>query len=142
MEQHDNLLENDLIIDSISAGHLKETALWAKFLAIIGFIMSGLSVVGALLMGSFFSRISGFAASSTIIYIIMAAVIFFISRFLLQFARKAQAALKAADQESLTAAFKNLKIYFRYTGILAVISLIFAVLGAIAITLAASFSRY
>ena len=40
MAIENNLLENELLIDSVSQFHLKETAMWAKFLAIAGFIIS------------------------------------------------------------------------------------------------------
>ncbi|UEG49805.1 DUF5362 family protein [Ferruginibacter lapsinanis] len=152
MEQNRNLLENDLIIDSITAGHLKETIMWAKFLGITGFVISALIGIGALAAGTFFSGMMGgrysgdfgvMAGGSVMgVYLLIAAVAFFMSKVLFQFAKKAQVALKASDQENLVTAFKNLKIYFRFSGIIAIVSLIFSVLGLIGIALAASFSRY
>lgn len=153
MEQDKSLLENDLIIDSITAGHLKETIMWAKFLGITGFILSGLIGIGAIAAGTFFSGLMGggrysgdfgvmAGGSVTVVYLLIAAVTFFMSRVLFQFAKKAQVALKNSDQENLVAAFKNLKIYFRFSGIIAIVSLIFSILGLIGIALAASFSRY
>jgi hypothetical protein len=47
MEQGQHLLNNDLQVDSFAQLHLKETAMWAKLLGIVGFVMS--SLVGVFL---------------------------------------------------------------------------------------------
>ncbi|MES2431555.1 MAG: hypothetical protein V4556_11495 [Bacteroidota bacterium] len=153
MEQTTNLLDNDLIIDGPIAAHMKETATWAKFLGVTGFILSGVMALGAVGAGVFLSRTtamynsggtSNFMAGGmvTAVYLVIAAITFVMSRFLFLFAKKAQVALRNADQENLIIAFKNLKIYFRFAGIIAIITLIFSVLGAIGLMMAASFSRY
>ncbi|MGG9972710.1 hypothetical protein ACQ33O_13035 [Ferruginibacter sp. SUN002] len=153
MEQQTNLLENDLIIDTASITHLKETAMWAKFLGVVGFVMSGIIAVMALAMGTLFSKLTGsysgagdlgVAAGGSImmVYLVMAAITFFMSRFLFLFARKTQVALKTSDQESLVTAFKNLKVYFRFAGIITIIGLVFFVLALVVVLMAASFSRY
>ncbi len=153
MEQQKNLLENELIIDSTITGHLKETIMWAKFLGIAGYIISGLIAVGAIVVTTFLTRQTGRYSGSSdmgivtggsvmVVYLLVAAVVFFMSRFLFQFAKKAQTALRTSDQENLASAFKNLKVYFRFAGIISILGVIFSILGAIGLMLAASFSRY
>ena len=151
MEYQENLIETDLIIDGTINMHLKETAVWGKFLAVIGFIYSGLIAVGAIFAGSMLAKFSGNSLSNSegllaggsvaIIYLCMAVIVFFMSLFLFRFARKTQFALQSNDQVTLAESFKNLKIYFRFAGIITVIALIFAVLGIVGILLATAFNR-
>ena len=56
METENNLLENELLIDTVSQVHLKETAMWAKFLAIGGFIISIIIAIGAVFAGTMFNK--------------------------------------------------------------------------------------
>jgi len=151
MESQENLIETDLIIDSSINGHLKETAVWGKFLSIVGFLYSGLIVAGAIFAGSMFSKLagasgtgnSGVVAGGTVavMYSLIAGVVFFMSIYLFRFARKTLMALAANDQELLIESFRNLKIYFRFAGIITIIALIFSVLGIIGILMATAFSR-
>ncbi|MCW3091306.1 MAG: hypothetical protein JWP81_2375 [Ferruginibacter sp.] len=152
MDKAQDLIETDLLIDSDINLHLKETAAWGKFLAVIGFVYSCLIAVGAIFAASMFSRLStayGSGASAgllaggsvAIIYLAIAAVVFFMSMHLFRFAKKTQLALQGNDQLILSEAFRNLKIYFRFTGIITLIALVFSVLGVIGIIAAAAFSK-
>src|SRR5882672_6038048 len=93
----------ELHIDAPSSSYLSDTAKWAKFLAIVGFIVCGLIVLVAFFAGSIlsatFSRYGmegGSAASSvgsafiTIIYILVALLYFFPCLYLFRFATKMQ----------------------------------------------------
>lgn len=151
MDNEQNLIETDLIIDSTISVHLKEAAAWGKFLGIIGFVYSGLIAVGAIFAATMLSNLSGkysngaggllAGGSVGVIYLALAGVVFFMSMYLFRFAKNIQVALKNNDQEALTASFNNLKIYFRFAGIITVIALIFTVLGVIGVLVAAAFSR-
>ncbi|HEU4574060.1 MAG TPA: DUF5362 family protein [Chitinophagaceae bacterium] len=137
-----------LSIDQTGRAHLSEAARWAKFLSIVGFILCGLLVLVGIFAGAIFSSVtSGFnemsgmtnvmAGSFTVIYLVIAAIYFFPCLFLNRFATKMKAALAADNQELLNTSFQNLKIMFRYVGILTIIILafygiiiLFALLGA------------
>ncbi|MEI9954765.1 MAG: hypothetical protein WDM90_00275 [Ferruginibacter sp.] len=60
METNENLLTTELHIDSTGHSYLYETAKWATFLAIIGFIGSGILVLVAIYMGTKLSELSEF----------------------------------------------------------------------------------
>ncbi|MEO7768191.1 MAG: DUF5362 family protein, partial [Ferruginibacter sp.] len=133
--------------------HLKETAAWGSFLAVVGFVYSVLIAVGAIFVGAMFSKLPettyGSAGagmlvgwSVAIIYMAIAGVVFFMSMFLFRFAKKTKSALKSNDQQNLSEAFKSLKIYFRFTGIITVIALIFTVLGFIGMLVATAFAKF
>ncbi len=151
MEYEQNLIETELMVDSTINVHLKESAAWGKFLGIIGFVYSGLIAVGAIFAASMVANLSGnysggaggllAGGSVGVIYLVFAGVVFFMSMYLYRFAKNTQAALKSNDQHTLSVAFNNLKIYFRFAGIITVIALVFTVLGVIGVLVAAAFSR-
>jgi uncharacterized membrane protein YjgN (DUF898 family) len=66
---------------------------------------------------------TGLVASMMIFYIILAAIYFFPCLFTLRFANHMKSAIGNDDKVSLNESFKNLKITFRYMGIITIISL-------------------
>jgi hypothetical protein len=148
MEQNnkDNLFE--LQVDHQATAYLGDAARWAKFLAIVGFILCGIILLVAIFAGSFFagtfgrlggeSGVNGMAgvgaaggAFITIVYIIIAALYFFPCLYLYNFASKMQTALRSNDQEQLNNSFRNLKACYRFLGILMIIYLGFLALAII-----------
>lgn len=144
METSQNLLSNELQIDSRIALHLKETAGWAKFLGILGFILAGLMAIVAFVIPEIMSRYGSYRSYSsydysestkmigvamTVAYLFIALVMFFVSLFTFKFGSKTRAALAMNDQASLDTGLKNLKFLFRFYGIVAIIYLGFMVLA-------------
>ena len=116
--------------------NLKETAKWANFLAIIGFVMLGLIIVTALFM--FGAGATVFGGGSVIAigfgYLLMAALYFFPTYFLFLFARKIKVGLNSSIQSEVDLAFLNLKKLFKFTGIIMIIMLsIYALILLLAI---------
>ena len=150
MEQDQNTSLFGLGIDNISKSHLSEAAKWARFLAICGFIFLGLMVVYGIFMSFVIANMasamsqydSTYSANSLknimgigmiIFYIVCAVIAFFPYYFLLRFANKMKAALVSNDQDALNGSFQNLKILYRYMGILMIISLVFIILAILSI---------
>ncbi len=144
MESNQNLLNTDLQLDSIVQSHLKETAMWARFLGIIGFVLTGFITIAAFFMGTILGNVmhtNPYASSGdvpgmlggfiTAIYLILAAVMFFISLFTYRFGVRTKAAMLTTDQESMYKGMLNLKLLFRTYGIIMVIYLGFLVLALI-----------
>lgn len=134
MDQNTSLF--GLSIDPASKSHFSETARWAKFLAIVGFVMCGLIVLMGVFFGSYmtlFMPASEYEAqpglsalmSTTMIIVclVMAVLYFFPCLFLLRFSNHMKSALIANDQEALINSVHNLKLVFRYVGILTIIML-------------------
>ncbi len=142
MEQNTEISLFELQIDHNVSSYLKETARWAKFLAIVGFICCGVMVLVALFAGSFIAaalRMTGGAAGMgyltgmiSFVYILIALLFFLPCLYLYNFASRMQAALRSNDQEQLTKSFKNLKSCYRYIGIFTVIYLALVVLIIVA----------
>lgn len=142
MEQstESNLFE--LHVDHNVSGYLTETAKWAKFMAIMGFIGSGFLLLCSIFIGSFLSaaflRMGSGAAGLgymggflSFIYVAIAIIYFFPCLYLYNFASKMQIALRSNDQDQLSLSFKNLKSCYRFVGILMIIVLALWVLGIV-----------
>ena len=113
---------------------LKETAKWARFLSILGFIGVGFIVLAAVFSGAFFSYIGhlsrdmggiGFFGGSfvTAIYLIIAALYFFPIYYLNRFAVKVNLAIRDNDSALLATSFRYLKSHFKYIGVMVLIFL-------------------
>lgn len=142
-----NLFE--LHVDHEVSSHLRETAKWAKFLSIVGFVFIGILLLFVLFAGTMISSYSysspiGAALGSRggtqiVLLLAMLALYFFPCLFMFQFANKMLRALRNNDQYTLVASFRQLKLCYKYVGILTlvvlsiyVLILVWAILMAIA----------
>ena len=142
MENNENLLTAELQVDSIAYAHLHETARWAKFLSVIGFIISVFLLLAAIFAGAFLSSFSGTGGVGGInsmigtgvlsaVYIVIAVVYFIMSLFLFRFATKMRMALQASDQDNFNVSLYNLKMVYRITGIIVIVYLALVTLALI-----------
>lgn len=157
MEQEQNTSLFGFGIDPTSRVHLAEAARWARFLAIVGFVMCGLVVIIGIFAGSIMSSMmsgyseefggrarfgGGLGAFMSILYIGFAILYFFPCLFLFRFANLMKTALNTNEQGTLNTSFQNLKIMFRYVGILTIIVLsIYAIIFLLAIASVASMGK-
>ena len=139
MDQNQSIF--GLSIDDANRAHLAEAAKWGRFLAIVGFVVCGLIVLGGLVAAFTFSSMgnqlsdlppeyrtnssltAGFGVGIIILYIFVAIIYFFPCLFLLRFSNAMKTALAGNDQVQLNESFKNLKVMFRYVGIIMIIVL-------------------
>ena len=152
MEIENNLLENEQLIDSVSHVHLKGTAMWAKFLAIGGFIISILIAIGAVFAGTMFNKLTagmpggskGGMMTGTVImvmYLLIASVDFFMSLFLFRFGVKMKIAIITNGQEPLNLSLQNLKVYYRFAEIITIIYLVILLLALLGGIIAATITH-
>jgi hypothetical protein len=131
-----------LVIDLPIRSFLTETIKWGKFIAIIGFVFTGLiALVGVVFLiggGSGlnyrFTQGFGFIVGPT--YLLLSLLYFFPSRFLYRFCSNIKSALNSNDQEALAVGFENLKSNFKFWGILLMVMIVFygvLILGAVAV---------
>ena len=142
----------ELAINENNKGDLADTARWARFLSIVGFVMCGLIVLIGFFAGSIFSMFantgeleelggmsSAMGAGMAFFYVIIAAIYFIPCLFLFRFANKMKLALSSNDQMALTTSFQNLKSMFRFFGIVTIIMIsIYAIILLIALVGAAA----
>jgi len=117
---------------------LRETAKWATFLAIVGFIGEAFYVLIGIFyitMGSTLFQSAGMPMGMAgmgaifpavgVAFIIMAIIFIFPFLYLMRFASNTKAALAESNTEKLTKAFENLKSHYKFWGIFFIIILSF-----------------
>lgn len=136
-----------LIIDLSIKSFLIETIKWGKFLAIMGFVFTGLIAligIGLMVFGSVITSklpagmfMGGFIG---FIYMLMGLLYYFPSKYLYDFCVYIKQALILNDQESLAYAFSKMKSLYRFWGILMVIVLVFYAIGILFVIAMAIFA--
>ncbi|SFV30511.1 DUF5362 family protein [Thermoflavifilum thermophilum] len=127
-----------LHLEEAAVAALKIAAKWAKFIAIVSFVLIGLFVlvgVAAIAGSSFTNAFYGYGFESALaiaIYYFATAIISFIPTLrLFQFATKAKKAILDMQHSELTQSFLYLKSYFHFIGVLILIVIILCVVGVI-----------
>ncbi|MRX67855.1 hypothetical protein SAMN06265349_105230 [Flavobacterium resistens] len=149
MEETSVFEKFELHLDQSAKDFLKETAKWAYFLSILGFIGIGLFVVIAIFAGAIFASMGNtmagvgvfagsFGAIMSFFYLLIAAVYFFPVYYLFRFGSNAKRAFRENDSEALTSSLGYLKSHYKFIGILMVSMLVlyalifmFAILGSL-----------
>jgi len=129
-------MDNDIILDDASQNSqivitsqaksfLKETASWAQFLAIIGFIGLGFLVLVGISMNYIMGSLGdteafGFYPTTylTAFYLILALLYFFPVLNLYRFASNTKQALRTNDTQKLTEALGYLKSHYKIIGLI------------------------
>lgn len=136
----DHINNGSLTITPPIKNFLLETSKWAKFLAILGFIGSGILILVALGMIFFMSSLASSIGNAGplealgggflgVIYLAMAALYVMPSLYLWRFATKMKTALMDNDQGFLSYSFENLKSCYKFLGIMMAIIVGFYAVG-------------
>lgn len=139
-------------ITANAASHLHSTARWAKFLAILGFVSALFIVVAALFMMTMGTLIPflpkgdlpspampmGIMFIAALLYLSISVLVIVLSLQLYLFGHKTIQALKNNDDLTMEFAFKNLKRYYKISGIFS-IAILSVYLIIIAFTITAGF---
>ncbi|MEI6059203.1 MAG: hypothetical protein WCR72_00770 [Bacteroidota bacterium] len=129
-----------------SISFLLKAAKWGKFLAILGFIVTGLLVVAAILMSFVMNFVSDEMVPMnlpfspkifSIFYILLAGIYVVPVIFLNSFSNNAIKAANLSSTELLTASIKNLKNLFVFIGVSTIVILSFYVIMLIIVGTAA-----
>jgi len=133
-------MNTSLQLTEMAISHLNQARKWANFLAIFGFITSGLLVIGALIFGTVMSstldfddEFAGLFSSGllTILYLILAGICFLIYLYLYRFAKGLKIAINSNDSAQLEKGFKNLKSYYKINAIIIIVVIGIYVLAAL-----------
>lgn len=130
--------QSNLSIQPLGQAYLLETAKWAKFLAIMGFVSIGLIVLAGFFLGtsvgslgvakSGLSVFSGIAVAG--LYLLIALFYFIPCWYLYKMSQKMNLAIHTQNEDELTWAFENQKKLFKFMGVITLIGLMFN-LGAV-----------
>ncbi|MDR2143210.1 MAG: hypothetical protein LBP29_02440 [Treponema sp.] len=126
--------------------YLKGASPWLRFVGITGFIMLGLQTLVGLTMIIGIQNVgvpgwSGMiSAGFGVFYLGLVALMFFPVFFIFQFGRKIKSYVHTGNEDDLEQAFKNNKSFWKFIGILSIISLgfvaIMIIFGGIAAIIA------
>jgi heme/copper-type cytochrome/quinol oxidase subunit 2 len=143
----ENSLENKRVeLGQEALGYLDTTRKWTMFFAILGFVFMGLMLVASLAFGSLIggltsglSNMEGMEGvegmdaakavggiAGTVMFVVMlifAVIYFFPLLYLFRYSRHSKKAVAEQDANELTLALKNMKMYWKYIGILVIIML-------------------
>lgn len=143
----------NLEITQVTKSIFLETAKWAKFLAILGFIGIGIMIIAGFFMGaimSSFGAMSEFSGTPNpfgmiggaffvILYLFIALIYYFPIKYLYDFSTKVKKAFEVQDQMLFNEAILKLKSHYKYIGIVMIIvfslyilMIIFTIIGGIA----------
>ena len=130
--------EKKMEISPETLSNLNATRKWTTFLSVFGFITIGLFLFVILVTGTFLTTFKlkevnhDIQQLVMIIVIIVVAIIYFLSvLYLFRFSKYTRDAVHYHDVKKLEKAFKNLKSYFTYIGIILIIALAFYVFALI-----------
>ncbi|MGO4906574.1 hypothetical protein [Flavobacterium sp. W20_MBD1_R3] len=132
MEEHSVTEHFEMKLSTTAKEFLQETAKWAYFLSILGYIGIGLIIFAALFAGTLFSAMakmnpamgmmgSSFGIVMAFIYFLIAVLYFFPVYYLNKFASNAKLALKNNDSDVLTTSLEYLKSHYKYIGIMTLV---------------------
>ena len=103
---------------------------WTMFIAVIGFIFLGLLLIIGIVAGTFLTAFKSGTSGTGIpeplvylIYLVLAVVYFFPVMYLFRFSKLTAKAVQTLGKEELHKAFKALKAYFVYLGVIIIIGL-------------------
>ncbi|KAA9338283.1 hypothetical protein F0P96_05445 [Hymenobacter busanensis] len=137
--EHDYTSSTSLTLSQADQHYLSATRRWTSFLAIVGFVMTGFIVLMGLGVGLFASSMPGQMKGMGfmgIFYVLIAALYFFPCLYLMRFSSRMNTALLHNDQQALTQALANHKSFYKFIGVLMIITLALYALGiAVAMTI-------
>ncbi|MFH6999111.1 hypothetical protein ACHRVZ_14335 [Flavobacterium sp. FlaQc-57] len=147
MEETSVFEKFELQLDQTAKDFLKETAKWAYFLSIVGFVGIGLMLLVAVFAGTIFASMGSamggafggsFGAAMGFVYVFIAAVYFFPVYYLNKFSVNAKRAFRDNDSEALSNSLGYLKSHYKFIGIfmVAILALyalifVFGIIGAL-----------
>jgi hypothetical protein len=118
-----------LKIDDTAKAYMLEAGRWARFLAVIGFIIMGLFVVGGVVVG-FYSAALGlteyggkFGVGMFALYLVFAAIYFYPVYSLFKFSSYSRHAVATNDQQQFNRSLFYLKNQFKFWGVLTILLL-------------------
>ncbi|TYA71671.1 DUF5362 family protein [Seonamhaeicola marinus] len=147
MEEKSAFESFELDVNKEIKGYLAETAKWAYFMSIIGFIGIGLMVFGGIIvavaggaMGNAFESAYGIGSTVGVamVYIVLALIYFFPVLYLFKFGKNMKSALKQTNNNDFKAAFLNLKSHYKFMGIFTIVIISIYILAFIGGGLAAA----
>lgn len=114
-------------LDDISQGYLLQTVRWTKFIAIMGFIITGFALIITFFGGISAMMSTEYGVASSIVFgigsLLMAILYFYPAYCLYQFSRYMKSGLYYEDKLQVMTAFRFQRNLYRYLGIMLIITI-------------------
>lgn len=119
-----------IAVGAAGVASLRKARFWMLLMAIVGFVVAGIMALGGLCVGgsAFVSRVY-LMLIAVPIYIVGGALYFFAAWLLMKYTKHLNAATSSGDSVELDRAFAAQHSFWRYVGILMIISLVVGLLG-------------
>jgi hypothetical protein len=122
LDQHIELDSDKLRINNSIKENLITAAKWARFLAVIGFIFTGLMGIASLvLVVTAMSSGMGLLVLLAFVYVGLTIVMIFPALYLIRFAGSTEKGLSSNKQGEFDYGIQNLKSLFKFTGIYTIV---------------------
>jgi hypothetical protein len=122
LDQHIELDSDKLRINNSIRENLITAAKWARFLAVIGFIFTGLMGIASLvLVVTAMSSGMGLLVLLAFVYVGLTIVMIFPALYLIRFAGSTEKGLSSNKQGEFDYGIQNLKSLFKFTGIYTIV---------------------
>ena len=111
---------------------LENTKLWVRICSIVGFISTAfmvLAAIGIMAAGSQVTAGMPFGAGIGILYLVLAAIYFFASWYLHKYAGAISQAQESQSMTDISNALNYQKSFWKLVGILALIMIVFMIIG-------------
>ncbi len=128
-------------LNDLSKRYLTETAKWARFLAILGFVVIGIMILFSVIISVAFGTIMGNSGIRTgaapgigigLVYMLFSLIYLYPTLKLYKFASNMLDGIPAGNTGKVTEGFENLKSLFKFMGIFTIIIFSFYLLIAVA----------
>ncbi|MDQ1139640.1 DUF5362 family protein [Pedobacter agri] len=128
--------EVKLVVTEDMRSYLYDITKWAKFLSVVGFVISVFIIVAAFSIPALVNSNPALATQMgqlgtsgatiiTVIYFVMGLLLFYPSILLNRVANKGKQGVLFGDQENLNQAISNLKSLFKFWGIVTIAIIVF-----------------
>ena len=131
METLENLSQKNVALEVTenSKNYLKTAAIWSKFIAILGFVGLAFLALGSIVLiplGGILQEVMSLSFQFSlvgILYLVLAIVMFFPTLYMYRFSKKTTTALVMNNALELEDAFKNMKRYWKFIGIMTIVAI-------------------
>jgi hypothetical protein len=124
--------EVNLVVTEEMRSYLYDMSRWARFLSVVGFVISAFLTLGSFGIGAAVNANPGIlnqlgplagigATGVTIFYLLLALFFFYPSLLLFRFSTKGKLGILFGDQENLNDAISNVKSLFKFWGVITIV---------------------
>ncbi len=135
-----------LVVTEEIRSYIYETAKWARFLSIVGFVITGWLIIVAFSTSAFETafqqtiisvQLAELGSTVLMIFFLLTALVYFYpSLMLFKYATAAKTAVLYGVQESLEIAMAKMKSFFKFWAILTIVMLAFYAIAMLAVVVA------